>query len=68
MEYTFRNWLACPECNEREDLSTLAHHTDIVLECYECGQISEFVIGKDISLQDLDIDAIATVAEERTSD
>lgn len=59
MEYTFRDWLACPQCDERDDISTFAHQTDIVLECYECGQISEFKIGDDISLQNLDIDAIA---------
>ncbi|MFC4437688.1 MULTISPECIES: hypothetical protein [Natrialbaceae] len=64
----FRDWLGCPACNERNDISRMAHRTDIVLECYECGKISEYKIGQDISIHGLDIDAIAEVAKESTND
>lgn len=68
MEYGFRDWFACPGCGDRESIGTLAHETEIVFECHECGQRSEYVIGEDVPLQGLDIDAIAADAEETTSD
>lgn len=58
MEYRFWAWLSCPACDERDDVKMMAHQTDIVLECYECGQISEYTIGEDVPIQDLDIDRI----------
>ncbi len=64
----FRDWLGCPECDEREGISMMAHKTDIVLECYDCGTISEYTIGHDISIHGPDIDAIAEVAQERAND
>lgn len=64
MGYSFQDWFACPNCDEREEVSTLAHMTEIVFECYECGLTSAFVIGEDVSLKNLDIDAIA----DRTDD
>lgn len=67
MGYTFREWISCPACEEREAVSTLAHRTEMVIECYNCGQTSEYVIGKDISLQGLDVEAIIEVANEQTS-
>lgn len=60
--YTFQDWFRCPECDEQERVSTLSYKTEIIFECHECGTISEFVIGEDISLQNLDADAI----EDRT--
>lgn len=63
-EHRFREWFACAECDERDGISSLAHGTEIVLECYSCGLISEYAIGRDISLQNLDIDAIEQVAEQ----
>lgn len=68
MEYEFRDWLACPACDERTDVSILAHDADVVLECYECGLISEFIIGADVTLQNLDTDAIDEVPENRTNE
>lgn len=59
----FRDWFACPECDSREGVSSLAHGTTIVLECYNCGRTGEYVIGKDVSLQNLDIGAIQQIAE-----
>lgn len=66
MDHRFRDWFACPECGGQEAVSTLAHETEIVFECHECGLVSEFVIGEDISLQNLDAGAITDRAEERT--
>lgn len=58
MEYRFQEWFACPECGERDDVSTLAHGTDIVFECYECGLVSEYALGEGVALRDLDAEAI----------
>lgn len=68
MGYGFREWFACPACDEREAVSTLAHSTEIVFECYECGQISEYDIGEDVPLRSLDLEAIAEATEEGASD
>lgn len=63
----FRDWYTCPECDEREGVASLAKGTDIVLECYSCGLTAEYVIGRDIPLDDLDIEAIQEIAK-RTGD
>ena len=68
MSYTFQDWFACPECDERDVVSSFAHRTDIVIECYGCGQISEFTIGEDIPLKNLDTDAIVELAKEHIRD
>ncbi|MFC4542803.1 hypothetical protein ACFO5R_12810 [Halosolutus amylolyticus] len=68
MDYRFSEWLRCPSCDEVEDISMMAHKTDIVLECYECGQISEYTVGEDIAIHELDIDAIAEVVDEQFGD
>jgi len=68
MEYRFREWFACPECGARDDVSTLAHEVEIAFECYECGLTAEYVIGEDISLQNLDVDAIAEAADTLASE
>lgn len=65
MGHEFQDWFACPGCGERDGVSSLAHRTEIVFECYECGLVSEFVIGEDISLRNLDVDAIADLADEQ---
>ncbi|MFC6764840.1 hypothetical protein [Natrinema soli] len=63
-EYRFSDWVACPKCDERDDVSTLSHKTEMVFECHECGLISEFVIGEDIPLQNLDANAIAELSDK----
>lgn len=68
MEYSFQDWFACPKCGERDGVSTLAHETEIVFECYECGLVSEFVIGEAISLRNLDVEAIAELTDAQTSE
>lgn len=68
MANRFRDWCSCPECGERDEVSTLAHRTEIVFECYDCGLVSKFEIGEALSLQNLDTDAIADSAEEGASD
>lgn len=68
MGYSFRDWFACPNCDEREEVSTLAHRTEIVFECYDCGLTAAFVIGEDISLQNLDIDAIADLTDGQSGE
>lgn len=68
MVYDFRAWFACPACDEREAVSALAHRTEIVFECYECGQISEYTVGEDVPIRGLDVDAIAEIVDEGTSD
>jgi transcription elongation factor Elf1 len=62
--YPFQDWFRCPECDEQERVSMLPHKTEIIFECHECETISEFVIGEDIPLQNLDFDDI----EDRTDD
>lgn len=68
MRYKFHDWFGCPECDERERVSALAHEAEIVFECHECGAISEFVIGEDLPFQNLNIDAIADRTGEQTPD
>ncbi len=64
MRVQFRDWLSCPDCGERDDVQMMAHKTDIVLECYSCGQISEYTVGDDIPLHNLDIEAITDMVSE----
>lgn len=64
MGYGFRDWLSCPDCGERDEARLMAHKTDIVLECYVCGQTSEYTIGEDIPLHNLDIETITDIASE----
>ncbi len=52
MEYSFREWLTCPECSEDEEIGILKHNSEIVFECYECGQISEFTLGDERPFDD----------------
>lgn len=68
MGYKFRDWFECPDCEEHEEVSTLAFETQIVFECHECGVTSAFVIGEDLPLRNLDSDAIAERTDERTTD
>jgi hypothetical protein len=42
----------------------MAHTTDFVLECYDCGQMSEYTVGSDIPLQNLDIDAVTKIMND----
>ena len=65
--YEFANWVACPACDEQEKASSFAYKTDIVFECYECGLISEFVFGEDISLQNLVPEAMGEVVDEQVT-
>lgn len=46
----------------------LAHGIEIAFESYWCGQISESVTDEDGSLGGLDIEAVAEVADDATSD
>lgn len=68
MGFTFQDWFGCPECEEQEGVSTLAYKTEIVFECHKCGLVSEFVIGEDLPIQNLDVDTISERADERSSD
>lgn len=64
-EYRFSDWFACPKCDGRDGVSTLAHKTEMVFECHECGLISEFVIGDAPSLQNLDANAIIELGDKQ---
>lgn len=62
-EHRFRDWFACPDCGADDGVSSLAHGTEIVFECHSCGLVSEYVIGQDVSLQNLDLAAIKDLAD-----
>lgn len=62
----FRKWLRCPEC-EGEDTGILAYRTEIILECYDCGNVEEFELGADVPVHDLDEDAIDAAASAASS-
>lgn len=64
VDYRFQEWLTCPACEEVEDIGVLAHSTDIVIECYECGVTDEYTIGADVPVTNLDADAIEDVSRE----
>lgn len=64
VDYRFRDWLSCASCAEDDDIGVLAHSTDIVLECYECGATDEYTIGADVPVTNLDPDAIEDVAQD----
>ena len=57
-DFQFREWLSCPSCDGNTEVSILAHETDIVLECYDCGAISEYEIGRDVPVSNVDQDEI----------
>lgn len=65
MDYQFHEWFVCPECGEQADVAALAHDAELVFECYECGLISEFDVGEDVPLRNLDADAVAGRSDER---
>jgi len=67
MAQRFENWLACPECDGR-DVSIMAHKTDIVVECYSCKEVSEFTVGRDIPIHNLDMDAIDEIKSDQIGD
>lgn len=60
MEIGFRDWLCCPSCDADTEPSVLAYGTSIVLECYDCGLITEFEIGADVPFHDLDQEELAS--------
>lgn len=53
----FIDWIICPSCGA-DNIGVLSHDTDMVFECYECGLISEFTIGEDVPLNDLNPEKI----------
>ena len=63
-EYGFREWLSCPVCDGDGDASILAHGTDIVIECYGCGATSEYAIGEDVPVTNLDTEAIEETSRD----
>lgn len=63
----FRRWLQCPEC-ESGDTGVLAYRVAIVLECYECGTVEEFELGKDVPVHELDTDGIETESSSSDGD
>lgn len=67
MTYRFREWLRCPGCGET-DIGVLAHETDVVLECYECGEISEFRLERDVPFVNVDSGADADGSGERADE
>lgn len=64
IDYRFQDWLVCPECDGETDAGILAHGTDVVIECYDCGTTSEFTIGVDVPVSNLDADLIDRFADE----
>lgn len=63
-EYQFQEWLSCPACGGDGDVSILAYETDIVIECYGCGMTSEYAIGEDVPVADLDAEEIGQTARD----
>ena len=66
MSSDFHDWLACPDCDEPTQISILAYKTELVFQCYECGRISEFVIGEDTPLRGLDPGAVTDQTTRQT--
>lgn len=60
----FQDWIACPDCDDGGEASIMANKTDVVIECYSCGAVDEYVIGDDLPIQNLDLEAIEQVADE----
>lgn len=51
MDPRFTDWLACAGCEEREQISLMAHSTTLLLKCHSCGLASEYNIRKDTPIQ-----------------
>lgn len=51
MEFKFQDWLNCPDCNS-DEIGVLSYRAEMVLECYNCGLISEIEFGEDSPFQD----------------
>lgn len=64
VDYQFQEWLSCPSCDGASEVSILAHDADIVLECYDCGAVSEYEIGQDVPVSNVDTDEIDRVVPE----
>lgn len=62
----FNDWVGCPECDGDSEVGVLAHNTDLVLECYGCGYISEYTIGEDVPFNGLSPAAIEDHAAKAT--
>ena len=62
LEYRFQEWLSCPACDGDEDVGILAHGTDIVIECYGCSVTSDYTIGDDVPVTNLDVEEIEQAA------
>ena len=60
-DYQFQEWLSCPSCDGNSEVSILAHNADIVLECYDCGAVSEYEMGRDVPVSNVDPDEIEQV-------
>lgn len=65
MGYRFWDWLSCPSCDNRDGVKMMAYQTEIAIECYECSQKSEYTIGEDVPVHELDMDALVEDAAER---
>lgn len=66
--YRFQDWLCCPDCEENSDTGILAYGTDVVIECYDCGMTSEYTIGQDVPVSNLDTDDIDRFTDESDDD
>lgn len=64
VDHRFQEWLACPACSGNSAVGILAHRTDIVIECYDCGTMSQFTIGRDVPVSNLDVDEIDRFADD----
>ncbi|WP_440769105.1 hypothetical protein [Natronorubrum sp. DTA28] len=64
VDHRFQDWLSCPTCSGDTDAGILAHETEIVIECYDCGATSEYTIGRDVPVSNLKVDHIARFASD----
>ncbi|ELY62074.1 hypothetical protein [Natronolimnohabitans innermongolicus] len=63
IDHQFQAWLTCPDCTGDSGVGILAHGTEIVIECYDCGTSSEFTIGQDVPVSNLDTSEIERFAQ-----